>query len=80
MANDRLFLHCPRCGKQFQLAKRMADHWYTGNNWDGLAPLNDFFEKHLFCGEDHRVDAYAFELHNEHGAMAVVPICFKSPP
>jgi hypothetical protein len=75
MANDRMFLHCPRCGENFMLAKRMGDSWYVGNNVTTENPLetqlNAFFEKHFAC--ELSGDPYAFELYDESGPMKFKP-------
>lgn len=72
------------------LAKRLGDAWYTRASDPSLpegavdlkyvAALEKFFDEHFGCEIREGVDAYAFELHNESGPMAVIPVAFKSLP
>jgi hypothetical protein len=50
MANNRLFLHCDRCGADLCLAKHMGEGWYTPSD-DMQRQLDDWFDEHTLCTE-----------------------------
>ena len=53
MANDRMFLRCNTCGKQFMLAKNNGVEWYFRySNEEYGDMLSEFLSKHGLCTED----------------------------
>lgn len=54
MANNRIFLKCRVCGKQFMLAKSFGAGFFA-DNYHGktfLQNFNDFLDEHTFCMND----------------------------
>lgn len=59
------------------IAKRMGDYWYTQQTFS-VEKLDEFFKTHFGCELDG--DAYAFELYDEHGPMAVTVKDYRAIP
>ena len=52
MANDRMFLRCNTCGKEFMLAKSNGVEWYFRySNEEHGRMLSEFLSKHDPCME-----------------------------
>ena len=52
MANNRLYLKCAICGKEFFLGKTFLDGYY--NCHTDMHGLNKFFDEHKYCHEGER--------------------------
>lgn len=50
MANNRMYLVCPECNEGIFLGKRLGSSYYNGFKLE-MKELNDFFDKHAWCGE-----------------------------
>ena len=62
MANNRMYLVCRGCNENFMLGKTMSSGYYAHRE-DYQSELNDFYDKHSFCGEVHNENQ--FELSYE---------------
>ena len=50
MANERLFIRCPKCQEVVYLAKCMGSGWYTANEPGIGERFERFVDEHFFCG------------------------------
>lgn len=85
MANNRVFLYCPKCNAAAYLAKTMDDGEYYRGTADTDEEAHrligsdflDFFEKHFWCGP--APSARHIELRFEHagGSDRGVPLDAK---
>lgn len=66
MANNRIYLRCNGCGKEFFLGKRFGGGFYYENYHKESGTLekqlNKFYEEHESCGEE---TLEHFEIHYE---------------
>ena len=72
MANNRLYLKCPKCGKSVCLGKSFGasfDTPYTGEPSEFETRINDFFEEHWTCSieDEDFPDGGKFALEDEWG-------------
>lgn len=59
MANNRLYIRCRQCGETILIGKHFLGALHTSTL--SLDKLNEFYEKHNYCGYQH----YSLELCEE---------------